>query len=138
LFFCENIILFQESIPRQMIWPKPVYNHSEAKFSFIKEKDENYDYCQKPELEYLELKTDFSQGTMRMSVKTNQIVCHKLSSEEIKQLVIGKNKEELNQIFQVNPGIKDVEVNLWPMWIKKVPNSLDKIKILVDPAPFKS
>jgi len=97
-----------------------------------KDKDENYDYCQKPELEYLELKTDFSQGIMKMSVKTNQIVCHKLSSEEIKQLIIGKDKEELNQIFEANPGIKDVEVKLWPMWIRKVPNSLDKINLFID------
>jgi hypothetical protein len=97
-----------------------------------KDRDENYDYCQKPELEYLELKTDFSKGTMKMSVKTNQIVCHKLSLEEIKQLVIGKDKEELNQIFESNPGIKDVEVNLSPLWIRKVPNSLDKINLFID------
>jgi len=97
-----------------------------------KDRDENYDYCQKPELEYLELKTDFSNGTMKMSVKTNQITCHKLSSEEIKQLVVGKDKDELNQIFEANPGIKDVEVKLWPIWIRKVPNSLDKINLLVD------
>ncbi|MCK4805631.1 MAG: hypothetical protein KAS91_00375 [Candidatus Pacebacteria bacterium] len=99
---------------------------------FEKDRDENYDYCQKPELEYLELKTDFSKGTMRMSVKTNQVVCHKLSSEEIKQLVIGKDKKELNQIFGANLGIKDVEVKLWPLWIRKVPNSLDKIDLFID------
>lgn len=98
-----------------------------------KDRDENYDYCQKPELEYSELKTDFSQGTMKMSVKTNQIVCYKLSSKEIEQLIIGKNKEELNQIFRANPAIKDVEVKLWPMWIRKVPNSLDKINLFIDP-----
>ncbi len=97
-----------------------------------KDKDENYHYCQKPELEYLELKTDFSKGTMRMSIKTNQIVCHKLSLEEIKQLVVGKDKKELNQIFGANPGIKDVEVNLRPLWIRKVPNSLDKINLFID------
>jgi len=98
-----------------------------------KDKDKNYDYCQKPELEYLELKTDFSKGTMKMSVKTNQTVCYKIPSEkEIKQLVVGKNKEELNQIFQSNPGIKDVEVNLSPLWIRKVPNSLDKINLFID------
>ena len=97
-----------------------------------KDRDENYDYCQKPELEYLELTTDFSKGTMRMSVKTNQIVCHKLSLEEIKQLIVGKNTEELNQIFESNPGIKDVEVRLWPMWIRKVPNSLDKVNLFID------
>lgn len=97
-----------------------------------KDKDENYHYCQKPELEYLELKTDFSKGTMRMSIKTNQVVCHKLSLEEIKQLVVGKDKKELNQIFEANPGIKDVEVKLRPLWIRKVPNSLDKINLFID------
>jgi len=98
-----------------------------------KDRDEDYNYCQKPELEYLELKTDFNKGTMKMSVKINQATCHKLSLEEIKQLVIGKNREELNQIFEANPGIKDVEVKLWPLWIRKVPNSLDKINLFIDP-----
>jgi hypothetical protein len=97
-----------------------------------KDKDENYDYCQIPELEYLELKTNFTEGTMKMSVKTNQIVCHKLSLDKIKQDVVGKNREELNQIFQSNPGIKSVEVTFWPFWVRKVPSSLDKINLLVD------
>lgn len=97
-----------------------------------KDKDKNYDYCQKPELEYLELKTDFSKGTMRMSIKANQVVCHKLSLDKIKELVIGKNEKELNQIFEADPGIENVKVNLWPLWIRKVPNSLDKVNIFID------
>ena len=96
------------------------------------DKDENYEYCQKPELEYLEFKTDFNEGTLKMLVKTNQIVCHKLSLDEIKQTIAGKSREELDKIFESNPGIKEVEVKLWPLWIRRVPNSLKKINLFID------
>ena len=96
------------------------------------DKDENFEYCQKPELEYLEFKTDFNEGTLKMLVKTNQIVCHKLSLDEIKQTIAGKSREELDKIFESNPGIKEVEVKLWPLWIRRVPNSLKKINLFID------
>ena len=96
------------------------------------DKDENYEFCQKPELEYLEFKTDFNEGTLKMLVKTNQIVCHKLSLDEIKQTIAGKSREELDKIFESNPGIKEVEVKLWPLWIRRVPNSLKKINLFID------
>ena len=96
------------------------------------DKDENYEYCQKPELAYLEFKTDFNEGTLKMLVKTNQIVCHKLSLDEIKQTIAGKSRGELDKIFESNPGIKEVEVKLWPLWIRKVPNSLKKINLFID------
>ncbi|HUS51376.1 MAG TPA: hypothetical protein VMZ91_14500 [Candidatus Paceibacterota bacterium] len=96
------------------------------------DKDENYEFCQKPELEYLEFKTDFNGGTLKMLVKTNQIACHKLSLDEIKQTIAGKSREELDKIFESNLGIKEVEVKLWPLWIMKVPNSLKKINLFID------
>jgi len=97
-----------------------------------KDKDENYDYCQNPELEYLELKTDFDKGFLKISFKTNQVTCHKLSLDEIKRIIVNKDREALDQIFQNNPGIEEVKIKLWPWWIRKVPNSLQKIKISVD------
>ncbi|HZI95802.1 MAG TPA: hypothetical protein VFD40_01290 [Candidatus Paceibacterota bacterium] len=96
------------------------------------DKDENYEYCQKPELEYLEFKTDFDDGTLKMLIKTNQMVCHKLSLDEIKQTIVGKSRGELDKIFESNPGIKEVEVKLWPLWIKRVPKSLKKINFFID------
>jgi len=96
------------------------------------DKDEKYEYCQKPELEYLEFKTNFNEGTLKMLVKTNQMVCHKLSLDEIKQTIAGKSRGELDKIFESNLGIKEVEVKLWPLWIRKVPNFLKKINLFID------
>jgi hypothetical protein len=67
-----------------------------------------------------------------MLVKTNQIACHKLSLDEIKQTIAGKSREELDKIFESNLGIKEVEVKLWPLWIMKVPNFLKKINLFID------
>jgi len=53
-------------------------------------------------------------------------------SDEIKKTIIGKNRKELDEIFENNSGIKEVEVKLWPLWIRKVPNSLKKINVFID------
>lgn len=96
------------------------------------DRDENYSFCKDLEIEYSDLEADFDKGFLRVTIKANQFLCHQLDLEEIKESVIGKNQEELDEIFKNNPGIEEVKIKFWPFWIKKVPNSLQKINILVD------
>ena len=96
------------------------------------DRDENYNFCKDLEIEYSDLETDFDKGTLNVTIKVNQTLCHQLDLDEIKSSVIGKNQEELDEIFKNNPGIDEVQIKFWPFWIKKVPNSLQKINILID------
>ena len=96
------------------------------------DRDENYNFCKDLEIEYSDLETDFDKGSLKVTVKANQFLCHQLDLEEIKGSVIGKNQGELDEIFGNNPGIEEVKIKFWPFWIKKVPNSLQKTNILID------
>ncbi|MFA7169780.1 MAG: hypothetical protein WC178_02910 [Candidatus Paceibacterota bacterium] len=55
-----------------------------------------------------------------------------LEQDQIKEGVAGKNKEELNEYFAKMSGVKSVSVNLWPFWVNRVPENLDKINITLD------
>jgi hypothetical protein len=65
-----------------------------------------------------------------MSVK--QTVCYRLSQEEIKKDVAGKNQKELEVILKSMDGIETGKVRLFPVWLKKVPTNFKKINIIVD------
>lgn len=95
-------------------------------------KNENYEYCQNPALEYAETRADFNAGTLQITVNAKQTACHKLSSEEIQEAALGKNAEELSDLFESTDGIASAEVNFWPFWVGKTPRSLEKISIIID------
>ncbi|MFA5360646.1 MAG: hypothetical protein WC320_01575 [Candidatus Paceibacterota bacterium] len=95
------------------------------------EKDENYDFCSDPQIEYSDLETDFEKGSLKITIKTNQTLCHQIDLEMIENAIIGKTEEELDEIFRNTPGIEEVKIKFWPFWIKKVPNSQEKINLLV-------
>lgn len=103
-----------------------------------KDEYENYDYCFEPKIEYLERTVDFDKGTIKIFIKTNQKLCHNLDLEEIKESLRGKNKQELNNLFKNYEGIETAGIKIWPWWIKKIPNSVEKIKIFVDNIEIKN
>lgn len=98
------------------------------------DKDENYDFCQEPQIKYSDLEADFEKGSLKMTINVNQTLCHQIDLEAVKNAIIGKREEELDEIFRNNPGIEEVKIKFWPFWIKKVPSSLEKINVIVDAA----
>jgi len=43
--------------------------------------------------------------------------------------IIGMNEEETREYFTKITGIRDVEINFWPFWVRSVPNMKDHIDI---------
>lgn len=50
---------------------------------------------------------------------------------EIKQLMIGKNKDELPSIFKTDPAISNASVQIIPFWSEKLPDVGEKISIII-------
>ena len=48
---------------------------------------------------------------------------------DIKKSVAGKKKNEVAQILQTHPGVKEVDVKYSPFWVYKVPSSQGKITV---------
>ncbi|MFA5392239.1 MAG: hypothetical protein WC306_00890 [Candidatus Paceibacterota bacterium] len=99
---------------------------------FDAQKPEKYDYCGNPTIEYKDIKPDFEKGTLKLIISIKQTICYHLSQDEIKKDIAGKNKKELEIILKSMDGIEEVKVNLFPLWLKKVPMNLNKIKVSID------
>lgn len=59
----------------------------------------------------------------------NVTVNWKPEIDKLKDLVIGKNKEEVLSIFKDDPGILKASVKIIPFWSKKLPNKIQNINI---------
>ena len=99
---------------------------------FNAQKPEKYDYCGDPIIEYKDIKPDFEKGTLKVTMSVKQTFCYHLESDEIKKDVVGKNQKELEVILKSMDGIETGKVRLFPVWLKKVPLNLNKIKITID------
>ena len=69
-------------------------------------------------------------GQTVMSVSAAQDFTIEMNIDEIKKAVTGKDKQELNDYFSKMNGIRSTSVELWPFWVKKAPNSSNKIFII--------
>ena len=101
---------------------------------FDAQKPEKFDYCGNPTIEYKDIKPDFEKGTLKVIMSVKQTICYHLESDEIKKDVAGKNQKELEIILKSMDGIESGKVRLFPVWLKKVPINLNKIKISIDPS----
>lgn len=52
------------------------------------------------------------------------------NTDELKSLLIGKNKSEVPSIFKQDPGISSATIRIFPFWSSKIPNELKNINII--------
>jgi len=51
--------------------------------------------------------------------------------DELKSLLLGKNKSEVPSIFKQDPGISSATTRIFPFWFSKLPNDLKNINIIL-------
>jgi hypothetical protein len=52
------------------------------------------------------------------------------NTDELKSLLLGKDKSEVPSIFKQDPGISSATIRIFPFWFSKFPNELKNINIL--------
>jgi hypothetical protein len=82
--------------------------------------------------EYKNTKIDIDKGQLSFEAVGSQEVIWKINQDEIKKIIAGKGQNEVSQILQGRPEIKEAQFSLWPFWIKSIPRQVDKIHITVD------
>jgi hypothetical protein len=94
------------------------------------ENGEDYD-IRSFNLEYGLARADFVKGILTFPVKYKATLVKHTDINDLKSKILGKSENELKLTIFALPGLKSATVSLWPFWVKKVPNSVEKIKIIV-------
>ena len=82
--------------------------------------------------EYGVARANFDQGNMSFAVDFKGNFEPQINIDEFQQQAIGKNEEELRELVFSMPHIKKAAVSLWPRWVNKAPDDIDRIQMEIE------
>jgi len=78
---------------------------------------------------------DFTSGTVRIKASARVTAESVIDSEKLRNMVAGKSIGEIQEIMKEMTEVKSIRIDLFPAeFVKRVPKSLDKISVTLDPA----
>ena len=84
------------------------------------------------ELSYGLARADFDKGILSFPVNFKAVLARHIDAEDLKNKIAGKSELELKTMVFGLSGLKSATISLWPFWVKSVPNSIDKISVIVE------
>lgn len=81
---------------------------------------------------YGQPKSDFGNRQMTVSLKLHSVWVRAIDTDELKNLLAGKTRAALASGPMPVLGIKSMNVDLWPFWVKSIPRDASKISIDVE------
>lgn len=98
------------------------------------EAEEEFDYQVKHEQLTYEVvdADDPHSGKMLVEVNYRAQLSRVIDQKSLLQNVRGQTEEGLKGIIAVIEGVEGAEVSFWPVWVRKVPQSLEKIELIVE------
>ncbi len=83
-------------------------------------------------LSYGLARVDLAVGRMTFPIDYKAILARKIDNESLKSQFYNKSEKDLKALLLSMPGLESAEINLWPRWVRRVPNRSDKVVVIVD------
>ncbi|OGY59847.1 MAG: hypothetical protein A3B23_00355 [Candidatus Colwellbacteria bacterium RIFCSPLOWO2_01_FULL_48_10] len=74
-------------------------------------------------------KIDFDKKDMSISLKLHSVWTRAIDLEKFKAAIGGKKQKELASGPLPSPGIKSMNIKLWPFWVRTIPSNPAKISL---------
>lgn len=84
------------------------------------------------EVAYGDTEVDLAQGKAVFACQIKSEAAWNLDKEVLKDNLVGKNEVEVRKYLSSLTEIETAKVMFWPFWVKKIPKSEGKIKVVVD------
>lgn len=81
---------------------------------------------------YENVDADFAGGIIAINVRAQQNIQTDFDIENIKKMFAGKNEDGVREYIINNDMVESAQVSFWPFWVKKVPNNINRIKIIIN------
>jgi hypothetical protein len=107
---------------------------SSSKLSSVLPSDKDLVYDGKNDVSYEIANLDLSSGVMVLKTHIEGLISSKIKQEELKQNLVGKNKQQAEEYLRNLERFEKVSVSLWPSWIKGIPKIKNNIKIDIQTA----
>lgn len=81
-------------------------------------------------IEYKTSKLDLKQSTASLDCNVTADSVYSFDEKKIRSDLIGKTEAEVKLYLSSLANIETAKVIFWPFWVRRVPNSINKIKVL--------
>ena len=78
---------------------------------------------------------DLKSGRIILDLTINAKIYSEIDTTTLKKALEGKSLAETKILFESQPEIIKTRINLWPFWVKKVPENPEKIEIKINLDP---
>lgn len=81
------------------------------------------------EITYEVLENDMENGVLKIGFQGKEKVAWKVTADEIKKSVMGMDQNDFQKYIEeeMKGKIKDGKAELWPLWVKKIPQREDRV-----------
>lgn len=88
------------------------------------------------EMEYFPEAVNLEEGKVTLSINLKAKIYSAIDEISLKRGLAGKSLAETQLFLQNQPEIIRTQIKLWPFWVKRVSENLEKVKIriIIDPA----
>lgn len=83
------------------------------------------------ELNYFLETKDLEKGQANLNLIALAEIYSPLDETLLKKGIAAKSKKAAKILLESHPEIKEVEIKLWPFWLKEIPRNLEKIRIRI-------
>lgn len=80
---------------------------------------------------YGNINIDFAGGVITFTAHAEQNIQADFDIESLKKMFAGKNEDGVREYIINNDMVESAQVSFWPFWVKKAPNSANRIKIII-------
>lgn len=77
--------------------------------------------------------TDWQQATAVLSVRVTHTTIPRLTLDTLRQKLAGRSEEEAKTYLEGLPGVRSVNLKLWPFWVNSVPRIEKRINLDLQP-----
>ena len=86
-------------------------------------------------IDYSVKEADLQSGKIILNLKISAKVYSDINEKTLKKALFGKSVKESRLLLESQPAITKTKLNVFPFWLKIIPENEDKIKIKLNIAP---
>lgn len=82
-------------------------------------------------IEHREFKLFAERGTLEFNAAVEESVVFSADRGNLAKNLLGKNEAEIRDYLSTQTAVESAKVSFWPFWVKSVPNSEEKLKLII-------
>ncbi|MFH1582571.1 MAG: hypothetical protein ABIA08_02340 [bacterium] len=125
----DNFNYQAKAVSQSLIFEKSDFDNFVNQFLLTKAQEGNKIYEDSLEISYVQESINLNTGKIILSLSISAKAYTEIDTDNLKSLVSGKSLTGSKIIVENQIGVIKAEVDFWPFWVKKAPQSEDKIKV---------